>query len=202
VAIEDADMVTTATEADQFYVSGDTVNLVWDQHMILPQSLVQDAVVSVNIDLVELDNETGDTYVIARLATGLPNSDSFDARIPQYDGVSLAVIQISVANIQPLSTISNHQLRVYNRIIGKVMLWSEVLYISGSNSLSNYCASWYRDQPDETGQEILQRLPSCPLSIEQAKVDNKFEEEDLSASFRKTFHSEASSCFRQVLFTR
>jgi len=202
VAIEDADMVSTAIDTDQFYVSGETVNLVWDRHMILPQSLVQDAVVSVNVDLVELDNETGDTNVIARLANDVPNSASFDARIPQYDGVSLAVIQISVANIQPLSNISNHQLHVYNRIKGRVTLWSEVLYISGSNSLLNYCASWYKDQPDETGQEILQRLPSCPLSIEQAKVDSKFEEEDLSASFRKTFHSGASSCFRQVLFTR
>jgi len=117
--------------------------------------------------------------------------------------VSLAVIQISVADIiQPAPTISNHQQQIYNRLIGKVMLWSEVFYISGSNSLLNYCATWYRDQPDEIGQEILQRLPSCPLSIEQANVDNKFEEEDLSASFRKTFHPGVSSCFRQVIFTR
>ncbi|XP_065911625.1 protein mesh-like isoform X3 [Dysidea avara] len=202
LAIDDADMVSTATDTDQFYVSGDTVSLVWDRYVILPRSLVQDAVVSVNIDLVELDNETGDTNVIARLANGLPNTANFDVTIPQYDGVSLAVIQISVVDLVPLhTTISNHQQQAYNRLVGEVKLWSEVLYISGSNSLLKYCANWYRDQPDEIGQEIVQRLPSCPLSIEQAKVDNKFEEEDLSASFSNTFHPGVSSCFRQIVFT-
>jgi len=196
-------MVSTATNTDQFYVSGDTINLVWNRHVILPQPLTQNAVVAVNIDLVQLDNKTGDTHVIATLANALANFDEFDVRIPQVEGVSLAVLQVSIVAIYPLQqTISNHLRQVYDHVLGRVKLWSEVLYISGSNSLLNQCERWCNEQPEQIGQEILRRLPSCPPNIQQARVDSRFEEEDLSTSYQKTFHPETSSCFHQAIFAR
>jgi len=202
VGTEDADMVSSDADEDQFYVSEDTVTVLWDSDLLLPADLVEDIEVSVNIDLILVDTESGDTDVLFNLAESVPNEGVYSVTIPEYDDVSSVLIQISLAEIVAPVDTSNYIIELFNELRGKVKQWSEVVTISGSNFLRDRCQAWSEGQPEGIGDEILARLPPCPPTVERARADSVFEEEDLGDDFRETFHPGTASCFRQVVFTR
>ena len=87
-----------------------------------------------------------------------------------------------------------------------VRRWSPVTYfgvVINSIALRTACEVWCRLQ-QETGEEILERLPPCPRTVAQARAPNSGFTEDrgvarfLSQNF---VHRGAESCFRQTTFT-
>ena len=142
VDTENADMVSSDADEDQFYVSEDTVTVLWDSDMLLPAALVEDIEVSVNIDLILIDTESGDVDVLFNLAESVPNDGIYDVTIPEYDDISSVLIQISLAEIVAPSTIPSYLRELFNELKGKVKQWSKVVTISGSNFLRELCMEW------------------------------------------------------------
>ena len=195
-------MVSSNADEDQFYVAGDTVTVLWDSDMLLPATLVEDIEVLVNIDLIIIDAESGDDGLLFNLAESVPNDGVHGVVIPVYDDISSVLIQVSLAEIVTPSTIPGHIRELFNEVEGKVKQWSEVVIISGSNFLRELCLEWSEGQPEAIGDQIMTRLPPCPLTVGRARADSVFEEENLSDGFRATFHPGTASCFRQVVYTR
>jgi len=68
-----------------------------------------------------------------------------------------------------------------------------------ANTLRSKCKKWCDEQPPNIGQEILDRLPPCPPTVQQAHVDNRFQLDNRLIRF---FHPGAENCFRQSTITR
>jgi len=202
VGTEDADMVLSDEDEDQFYVSEDTITVQWPSDMLLPAALVGDIEVSVNIDLMLIDTESGDIDDLFNLAESVPNDGIYRGTVPDYNDISSVLIQISLAEIISPGNASIYTMDLVNELKGEVKQWSEIVAISGSNFLRDRCQEWSEGQPEGIGNDILARLPPCPPTVERARADSIFEEEDLGDEFRETFHPGTASCFRQVVFTR
>ena len=193
------------------------MEISWDNDSLLPQSLIeeQDVNVTVNIQLAEIDTETGGTKIITTLASDVANTGQYSAVIPSdynYNGISAAVIQITIANVQSSNPSQSTRFRrfsfseIFNEIKGRTVVRSAQIYLSffSSSELRDRCDEWYRSEPDNIGDEINERLPPCPPTqnrMNDLARDNIFESEDLGNTFREFFHPGTSSCYRQKRFT-
>ena len=205
VAIDEGNMINTNNEVDLFHISNDVVEITWDTESLLPQSLVEqfNLTVTVDIQLFELDTETGSAQLLTNLATNISNIGQYSVTIPSmFSDVSSTVFQVTVAEIQSLAeSLSGYVEAIIDDIRGQVSQWSNEVYVSGSDYLRDKCDEWCENEPEDIGEKILERLPPCPPTASRARADNDFEEEDLGDKFRDTFHPNTSSCFRQVVFT-
>ena len=203
VTIDDASTV----EVDSLlYMSSEKLEMTWDHRSLLPEALALRHTVNVvvNIDLVEIDIDSGSTRTIVQLANNVTNSGEYRTRIsPKYDGISAAVVRITVADIQiesPADSTVDYMQTFYSQIEEQLAHWSRMFYVSGSNVLQHRCKEWYDEQPDGIGDEILQRLPACPPT--ESRMTNAFIKEDYGDTYREFFHPSTSSCYRQRVFTR
>ena len=207
MAIDEASMINSNNEVDLFFVSNDMVEISWDKDSLLPPSIAEEfnVVVTVDIQLFELNTDTGNTQFIMNLASNISNTGLHNFMIPSmFDETSTAVFQVTIAEVISISL--TEILPVYvetiiDQIKGQVAQWSKAIYVSGSNFLRDLCDEWCENEPEGIGEEILERLPPCPPTLPQARADSVFDEEDLGDDFRETFHPGAFSCFRQVVFT-
>ena len=206
VSPNDASLVELNDE-DLLYTSNDRMEITWDRNSLIPQSLIDkhDVIVTVDIELAEVDVETGNTQTIASLASDVANSGRYQAMVPSdYEGISPAVVQITIANIQngdSLRSLVGHLENVFDQIKRQLAHWSKEIYVSSrSNILQEQCMEWYGAEPDRTGDDILDQLPSCPPT--ESRMTNTFVKEDYGDAFREFFHPGTSSCYRQALFTR
>ena len=203
--IDEGSIINTNNEVDLFYMSNDVIEITWDTESLLPQSLVEqiNATATVHIQLFELDFETGSTQFLTNLASDIPNVGQHSVTIPSmFSEVSATVFQVTVAEVVSLAeSIPEHVELIFDEIRGQVSQWSDAVYVSGSEFLRDKCDEWCENEPEDIGKKILERLPPCPPTASRARVDNVFEEEDFGDKFRKTFHPNTSSCFRQVVFT-
>ena len=210
MGIDEASMVNSNNEDsnnedDIFFVSNDMVEISWDKDSLLPPSIAEefDVTVTLDIQLFELDAESGNTQFVMTLASNISNTGQYSVMIPSmYDG-STAVFQVTIAEVLSVSLeiIPEYVGMIFNQIKGQVAQWSHAVYVHGSNFLRDKCDEWCENEPEGIGEEILERLPPCPPTVAQARADSVFEEEDLGDSFREIFHPNTSSCFRQVVFT-
>ena len=207
VEADDASSIEFNSAVDLFYISNDIVELTWDRDSLLPQSLVerQDHVsVTLNIQLVEINAETGRTKIVKRLASNIANTGRYQVVIPsEYNGVSAAVIQVTIANVQssdPFTPLLGYLDTIYNQVRGQLAHWSKIIYISGSNVLRDQCEEWYKNEPNGIGDEMLQQLPPCPPT--ENRMTNIFVKEDYGDAFREFFHPNSSSCYRQNSFIK
>ena len=205
VAIDEGNMINTNNEVDLFFMSNEVVEITWDTESLLPQSLVEqfNLTVTVDIQLFELDAETGSTQLLTNLATDILNIGHHSVTIPSmFSEVSSTVFQVTVAEWQSLiESVSRQVEAIIDGIKGQVSQWSNEVYVSGSENLRDKCDEWRKSEPEDIGEKILERLPPCPPTASRARVDNYFEEEDHGDEFRETFHPNTFSCFRQVVFT-
>ena len=210
MGIDEASMVNSNNENsndedDIFFVSNDMVEISWDKDSLLPPSIAEEFGVTVTLDiqLFELDAESGNTQFVMTLASNISNTGQYSVMIPSmYDG-STAVFQVTVAEVlsTSLETIPEYVGMIFNQIKGQIAQWSHAVYVHGSNYLRDICDEWCENEPEGIGEEILERLPPCAPTVAQARADSVFEEEDFGDTFRETFHPNTSSCFRQVVFT-
>ena len=190
------------------------MEISWDNNSLLPQSLIeeQDVNVTVNIQLAEIDTETGGTKIITTLASDVANTGHYSAVIPSdynYNGISAAVIQIAIANVQNSNPSPSTRFRrfsfiseIFKKIEGELVVRSLQVYLLTLDSfeLRDRCEEWYRSEPDNIGDEINERLPPCPPTENRIR-DNIFKSENLGNTFREFFHPNTSTCYRQISFT-
>ena len=197
VTIDDANSV----EVDSLlYMSNERIEITWDHSSLLPESLARrhNVTVTVNIQLVEINIENGSTRTIVNLTSGVPNTGRYDAMIPsEHDGISAALVKITIANVETRESLVEN---VYNQSKGQLAHWSREIYVSGSNVLRHQCETWYNREQGRIGEEIVERLPSCPPT--ENRTTNIFVKEDYGDAFREFFHPGTSSCYRQTVFTR
>ena len=205
MAIDEGNMINTNNEVDLFYMSNDVVEITWDTESLLPRSLVEqfNLTLTVDIQLFELDAETGSTQLLTNLATSISNIGQHSVTIPSmFSELSTTVFRVTVAEVLSLTeSLPGHVEAITDEIRGQISQWSDTVYVSESNFLRDLCDVWCENEPEDIGEKILERLPPCPPTASRARVDNVFEEEDHGDTFRETFHPGASSCFRQVVFT-
>ena len=212
VGIDEASMVNSNNElnsnneVDIFFVSNDMVEISWDEDSLLPPSIAEELSVAVTVDiqLFELNTETGSTQFVMSLASNISNTGQYSVMIPSmYDEMSTAVFQVTIAEVvsASLEILPEYVETIFNQIKGQIAQWSHGVYVFASNSVRDKCDEWCENEPEGIGEDILQRLPPCPPTVAQARADSVFEEEDLGDTFREIFHPNTSSCFRQVVFT-
>ena len=212
VGIDEASMINSNkedsnNENDLFFVSNDVAEISWDKDSLVPPSIAEefDVTVTLDIQLFELDAESGSTQFVVNLASNISNTGQYSVMIPSmYNGsTAVTVFKITIAEVTSasLEIIPEYVEMIFNQIKRQVAQWSHAVYVHGSNYLRDKCDEWCENQPEGIGEEILERLPPCPPTVAQARADSIFEEEDLGDTFREIFHPNTSSCFRQVVFT-
>ena len=182
------------------------VEIFWDSESLLPPSISQEfnVTVTVDIQLFELNIETASTRFITNMARNISNTGQYSVVIPRVNNeMSTALFQVTIAEVITSSIteyLPEYVKRSFRQIKGQIAQWSDSIYVAASSFLRSQCDEWCENQPEGIGEEILERLPSCPPTLARARVDNDFEEEDLGDNFREFFHPGASNCFRQVVF--
>ena len=226
---------------DLFFARGAPVKVYWSPQTILP--VESPGSYSVDIHLMELNLTSGKWQHLVTMETNLANNGSAEVRIPEIkaleigaledfgSSVSPVVVQVSVSSASTSAkatskrqTVSN-VLRKLGRFALRTLKNSPVRYLrklARQAAQRLLCEAWSTLQPANIGQDILDRLPSCPRTATDAMVlQNDFKEETLSSlirvvgqvqkffntsiiddKFREFFHPNTSSCFRQKVRDR
>ena len=151
------------------------------------------------------------------LATNVPNTGTRSVTI-RYTGdqstncnlnfdVCQVVIQVAVSTTASSSGFPQAQ----SFGLLHTGIWSGIAYLAVRSDLRQFCDVWFKSEPPNFGQEILQRVPSCPPTMQRAFEDSRFEVDSFSSVIRDTmynvqwrnfFHEGTANCFRQIAFTR
>ena len=226
---------------DLFFTSGTPVKVYWSPQAILPVESPESY--SVDIHLMELNLATGKWEHLVTLGTDLTNNGSADVRISEIETIEIGavenldssaspvVVQVSVSSASTSAMATSKRqtasniLRKLGRFALRTLKNSPVRYLrklARQAAQRFLCETWSFLQPENIGQEILDRLPSCPRTSAAARAPNSgFREERLSSSirvvgqvqnffgttiiddkFREFFHPRTSSCFRQTVTDR
>ena len=174
----------------------------------------------VNIAISEMDLRTGVWRPAARLATDEVNDGQAAVIIPEIfsqstlDEVRPMAMEVSIASTpnvgetsppggMPTEAPPTGISGALQNMVGEVKRWSSVTFYSDTDRLLTPCQRWCNDQPEGIGREILDRLPPCPRTVEQARSPNSgFREDSGIARFlsQNFFHRGADTCFRQTTF--
>ena len=223
---------------DLLFSSGTPIKVYWSPQSILPLGSPESY--SVDIELMELNVTSGVWNRLVTLGTDLDNNGYAEVMIPDIEAVddfdssvSLVVVQVSVSSAST-SVIDNeiskrgiasNLLTKLGRFALRTLKNSPVRYLKklARQAVQRIlCESWGLLQPDNIGQEILDRLPPCPRTAAGARAQNSgFREERLSSlvpvigqvqnffgttivddKVREFFHPGTSSCFRQIITDR
>ena len=175
-------------------VSADTVVRVqWSPESILPLEAPDNYVV--DIELLEMNMETGFWNKIAALETGLPNNGIADVRIPSIQleenvvetSISPVIIQVALnaSSTRTKRGAFNNFLEKLGRFALKTIKNSPMRFLKklARQAVQRaLCEIWGALQPPNIGQEILNRLPPCPRRVRDARRPNSgFTEERFSS---------------------
>lgn len=215
-----------------FFASGTSINVYWSPQTILPLGPPESYLV--DIELMELNVTSGVWKCLVGLETDLDNNGFAEVKIPDINtvddfsnSVSPVVVQVSVSSAStstPRGIMSN-LLANLGRFSLRTLKTSPVRYLSKLSRQAvqrSHCETWGRNEPDNIGQEILNRLPPCPPTAASARAQNSgFKEERLASlipvvgrvqsffntaiiddEFREFLHPMTSSCFQQIITDR
>ena len=149
---------------------------------------------TVDIDLIEMNANTGDSKEPVSLATDVPNNGVKDVRMPAINTVdgnvwensaSPAVVRVSVSN-RTLNQVSRKRVvGLVGRLAYKLARYAAVRYVRKlARQLIQRatCELWAATEPPSIGQDILARLPPCPTRIRDIRLPTSgFKEERLSS---------------------
>ena len=192
---------------DLFFTRGTPVKVYWSPQTILPVESPESY--SVDIHLMELNLATGKWEHLVTLGTDLTNNGSADVRISEIETIEIGavenlnssaspvVVQVSVSSastsamaMSKRQTASN-VLRKLGRFALRTLKNSPVRYLrklARQAAQRILCETWSFLQPENIGQEILDRLPSCPRTSAAARAPNSgFREERLSLNLSATW---------------
>jgi len=183
---------------DLVFSSGTPIKVYWSPRTILP--LEPPESYSVDIELMELNLTSGVWKRLVGLGTNLNNNGYAEVMIPNIkavddfdSSVSPVVVQVSVSSAST-SVIDNETskrgivsnlLTKLGRFALRTLKNSPVRYLKklARQAVQRFlCEAWGLLQPDNIGQEILDRLPPCPRTAASARAQNSgFKEERVSS---------------------
>ena len=215
---------------DLLFSSGTPIKVHWSPQTILP--VESPGSYSVDIHLMELNLTSEKWEHLVTVGTNLINNGSAEIKLPEIEvlenvnsSFSPVVVQVSVSSVVLDNKKTSGLLKKLGKLARRVLKNSAVRYLKKLPRQAvqrKLCEAWSRLQPDNIGQEILDRLPPCPRTLASARAPNSgFKEERFSSSlpvvgqvqnffkttivddtFREFFHPGTSSCFRQIVTDR
>ena len=202
VSVEDSNAVESVKI---LLLPNDKAVIRWSPDSIIPPQFEDAFAVptdyNVDIYLYRLDLMSENYTRIEKLVSDIPNTGMYEITLPLVnlpDAFAAGLIGVSLSE-QFTSRSTRNALS--NAVLGLLRRASNfgLIYVGGSLAARALCAAWLLTEPDDIGEKILDRLPPCPPVRNAALNDPDFTEENFLLSF---FHPGASSCFRQVQFTR
>ena len=182
----------------------ETFTVTWAADQLIPSGLdasIDSSFLAVSILLYKYNQSTGEWIVLQNLATVFNTGEAEVVIQPDEccDACPVAIaIEVSGSAVAKRDAIGD----IISRLIGAVRLWARVIYAVArlfiSSVLTSLCQEWCDSQPDNIGQDLLDRLPPCPPTVQRAQLDNRFR---LDNRFIEFFHPGAENCFRQEDFT-
>ena len=217
---------------DLLFSSGAPITVYWSPQTILP--VESPGSYSVDILLMELNLTNSKWEHLVTVGTNLTNNGSAKLKIPEIEvldnvnsSFSPVVVQVSVSSVSTsvVDKKTFNLLKKLGKLAHRILKHSAVRYLrklARQAAQRLLCEAWSRLQPDNIGQEILDRLPSCPRTSAGARAPNSgFKEERFSSSIqvvgkiqnffkttiiddkvREFFNPGTSSCFRQIVTDR
>lgn len=155
---------------------------------------------TVDISLYQLNFESENYTFTMKLVSDVPNNGIHEIKIPSIDqsqSFTAGLIGISLSE-QFTSRSSRNVLSSVYSLLKKSPKFG-LAYFATSLAARPTCSQWQFSEPNDIGETLLNRLPPCPPVRDAALNDPDFSEENFLLSF---FHPNASSCFRQAVFTR
>ena len=216
---------------DLIFTSETSVRIQWSPESIFPTDIHGSDMYNVDIELFELDMNTGKWEMIRRLSSDIENSGSAEVTIPDLsepmlednrqrsgEPVSAVVIGVGLSSAAPRSTILQ---KLVQRGL-KTLKYAPIRYLAKNLLKRLACEIWSLTQPENIGDEIRQRLPPCPTTLSVIEAPNSgFREEKLSSTvnfvgtiqdyfgttviddvFRTYFHPDTDKCFRQTVTSK
>ena len=193
---------TEVSYEDVMISPGDEITIRWSPDSIVPQSLREPLLgtepFSVDLSFYMIDPDDENITFVTKIAAAIPNSGMYQVMIGEMnmvEGYSGGVIGVSVSE-QFVGRSKRGITDVFKKVVGNIFKWGTIVVLSHpvTGLASRYfCEEWALSQPDDIGDQILNRVPPCPTTRQQAVKDDNFDEE--SASF--IFHTGADSCFKQ-----
>ena len=173
---------------DLLFSDGDVLNIRWSPISIFPIELPN--TYNVDIDLLEMNLNTGVWENLISLASNIPNTGFIDIPVPDIeerrtleDSVSLIVVRVSLSIRRRRS--SSEIFRRLALLGLKTIHYSPVRYLMKLASRATQrklCEMWDNSQPPNISQAILNQLPPCPTRIRDIRSPNSgFIEERLSS---------------------
>ena len=196
---------TEVSYEDVIISPGDVITIRWSPDTIVPQSLQEPLLgtepFSVDLSFYMIDPDTENITFVAKIATAVPNSGMHQVMLEEMSMIqdyAGGVIGISISE-QFVGRSKRGLNDVLKKVVGKAVKWGLTLVVTGVQAVSfrDFCGEWASSQPDDIGSQILNRVPPCPPTRQQAVKDNNFDEERYSF----IFHTGADSCFKQRGFT-
>lgn len=174
-------------------LSSDTmVRVQWSPESILPMEASDNY--RVDIELLEMNTDSGSWNKIATLKRDLPNNGSADIRIPDIpeedtveSSISPVIIRVSlnVNSARKRRGIFSNVLEKLGRFALKTIRNSPMRFLKKlirQAAQRALCELWCVFQPANIGEEILNRLPPCPRRVRDARASNSgFDEERVSS---------------------
>jgi len=201
----------------QLFLPNEPFNVTWNPENILLHTVFgEPSSFTVDVVLYEYNFNTEVWTELQVLANNIPNTGEtqvviegiIDNRVT-FELPDVCRIAIAVAVSRESTSLRKRTVDFaqFERIAGAVKQWTREAYAvvkemarnALANILRSQCKKWCDEQPPTIGQEILDRLPPCPPTIQQACVDNRFEQDNQLIGF---FHPGAANCFRQSTITR
>ena len=176
--------------------------VTWNTDEVVPRSLtLASDSFKVNINLYRYIMDTERWEFLEMLREAIDNTGEANVVIRQLscDACPVAIAVEVSDNSGPIS-IGRKAISVVDILAGAAKLWSTFTHFvkqTTANVLQDLCQEWCDSQPDNIGQDLLDRLPPCPPTVQRAQLDNRFR---LDNRFIETFHPGAENCFRQEDF--
>ena len=202
MSVEDSN----AVESDKILLlPNDKTVIHWSPDSIVPLYFEDTFAVptdyNVDIYLYRLDLMSENYTRIEKLASDIPNTGMYEITLSLVnlpDGFVAGLFGVSLTEQFTSASTGNAIPDDVLDLIRKASKFG-LIYVGGSLAAREICSAWLLTEPDDIGEMILDRLPPCPLVQNAALYDPDFTEENFLISF---YHPGASSCFRQVQFTR
>ena len=174
---------------DLLFSGGSVVHVRWSPVSVFPLELPNSY--TVDIDMLQM-NANGVANKIS-LVKDIPNTGLADVSVPSIDAtasleepVSPVIVQVSLSsNMSSRSqSIRNEIFQSLGSLGKKTVVNAPVRYLRKvvQQTQASLCESWSLEEPEGIGQEILNRLPPCPLRIRDIRIPNSgFTEEKFSS---------------------
>ena len=196
---------TNVVETDDVLLLPDSQTIIhWSPDSIIPPYL-QEAygltdIYTVDISLYQLNFESESYTFTMKLASDIPNTGAYEIIIPtidQSENFTAGVIGVSLSE-QFTSRSTRNAVSIIYSLLKRSAIFG-LAYVATSLAARAICSEWCSSEPNNIGETLLNRLPPCPPVRDAAVNDPVFNESNFLLFF---YHPGASSCFRQVMFTR